>query len=93
VTAIEDSEFRLWVRLELRGEGLRYQADPLQLGKIRPLLSLSEKRVTKAVREELRKRYGFDETEVACDATYSSNEWRGKCRIAGEPMTYTVSSS
>ena len=63
------------------------------LGKMRPLLSLSEKRVTKAVRDELRKRYGFDETEVACDAACFSNEWRGKCRIGGEPLTYTVSSS
>lgn len=70
-----------------------YQADLLGLGKIRPLLSLSAKRVTRAVREELRKRYGFDETQVACDAICSSSEWRGRCTIAREPLTYKVFST
>jgi len=67
-----------------------YKARRPGLGTIHPLLSLTEKRVTKAVREELRNRYGLQGVEVTCEANRSSNEWRGTCKIAGERFDYRV---
>jgi hypothetical protein len=60
------------------------------LGKIRDLPSLSEKRITKAVRDELRKWYGPETVEVSCDATFHEGRWRGRCKIWGERFNYTV---
>lgn len=67
-----------------------YRADLPGLGKIRPLLSLSEKRVSMSVRSELRNRYGFDKVEVECKVVRSSNKWLGGCTIAGKPLKYEV---
>jgi len=60
------------------------------LGKITPFLALSEKRVTKAVRECLRHQYGFSAVEVSCEAHVEKNEWQGWCHISGEKWKYCV---
>lgn len=67
-----------------------YRVDLPGLGKIGALLSLSEKRVSKAVRKELRDRYGFDAVEVACNPIRYSDEWRGTCKISGELFAYKI---
>lgn len=63
------------------------------LGKIRALPSLSEKRITKTVRDKLRKWYGPENVEVTCDAAFHEGRWRGRCKIWGEQFDYTVSSN
>ena len=63
------------------------------LGKTRDLLSLSEKSITQAVRDELRKWYGPENVEVSCDATFHEGRWRGHCKIWGETCDYTVSAN
>ncbi len=63
------------------------------LGKIRGLLSLSEKRITKTVRDQLRNWYGPENVEVSCDASFHEGRWRGRCKIWGEQLEYTVSSN
>ncbi len=60
------------------------------LGKIRGLLNLSKKRVTIAVREELRRQYGFSYITVSCDAMLASDGWHGSCNICGEEFGYKI---
>ena len=60
------------------------------LGKIRPLATLSEKRITRATREALRGRYGYDRVEVSCSARLRGLEWRGRCEIDGVLYTYQI---
>ena len=64
-----------------------------KLGKIRDLGSLSEKRITKTVRDELRRWYGPENVEVSCDATFHAGRWRGRCKIWAERFNYTVSAN
>ena len=63
------------------------------LGKTRDLPSLSERRITKTVRDELRKWYGPENVEVSCDATFHEGRWRGRCKIWAERFDYTVSAN
>lgn len=58
------------------------------LGKIRGLRDLSEKRVTKAVRNELRGQYGPPAAEVSCNAVPTPAGWRGVCKINGNEFSY-----
>ena len=58
------------------------------LGKITPLGALSEKRITKAVRQSLRDQYGFPAVEVSCDADMPDGVWHGTCRIDGAHFRY-----
>jgi hypothetical protein len=60
------------------------------LGKNTPFLALSEKRVTKAVRECLRDEYGLAAVEVSCEASAGANEWHGRCQISGSRFEYRV---
>lgn len=66
------------------------QASVPGLGKIRGLQNLSQKRVTIAVREELRRRYGSPHVSVSCGATLTSDGWCGSCTIYGEKWRYKV---
>ncbi len=68
-----------------------YQASLPGVGKIRGLRNLTEKRVTKAVREELRRWYGFDDIEVTCEAALTAHGWEGRCKIHGEPLRFKLS--
>jgi len=61
------------------------------LGKIRGLDMLSQKRVTKAVREELRRNYGMPNVAVSCEATLASDGWLGSCTIHGKKFEYMCS--
>lgn len=67
-----------------------YQTLLPQLGKIRGVLNLSQKRVTKAVREELRRQYGLPYVSVSCQAALAVDVWRGSCRIHGEDFGYSI---
>jgi len=44
---------------------------------------LSEKRITKAVRESLRQKYGSDKVRVSCAAILVRGVWTGTCWIDG----------
>ena len=61
------------------------------LGKIRPLLMLSEKRITKAVRQALRQQFGDYDVDVSCSADLRGQEWRGRCEIGGISYGYRIS--
>ena len=61
------------------------------LGLHRSLRELSEKRITKAVRDALRNQYGVDNVEVSCSATLSQERiWTGKCRVDGTEYSYRL---
>jgi hypothetical protein len=60
------------------------------LGRKTPFLGLSEKRVTKAVREGLRHHFGLAAVKVSCDATIAKNEWHGRCQMSGKAWNYRV---
>jgi hypothetical protein len=60
------------------------------LGRNQNFPTLSEKRVTKAVRGALRDQYGDDGVEVSCSAAFENGEWIGACEIAGRSETYSV---
>lgn len=60
------------------------------LGRIVPFGSLSEKRITKAVRERLRQRYGESNVEVSCTAKFDGTGWNGACVIDGQPFRYRI---
>ncbi len=59
------------------------------LGKITPFRALSEKRVTKAVRQRLRDEYGPG-VEVSCQADVRDGVWQGTCWINGVQFRYRV---
>jgi hypothetical protein len=61
------------------------------LGLRAALHELSQKRITKAVREALRREYGLDNVEVSCTATLSQGRiWTGKCHINGIEYSYRL---
>jgi hypothetical protein len=68
-----------------------YRASLVGLGKIRGLEKLSQKRITKAVREELRRNYGLSHVAVSCDATLASDGWHGSCTIHDKDFEYMCS--
>lgn len=67
-----------------------YRVPLLRLGRNRPIQNLSQKRVTKAVREELRRHYGLSNVEVCCAAKLTPDGWRGSCKIYEEEFTYGI---
>jgi hypothetical protein len=71
--------------------GNGYQASLPGLGKIRGLLNLSRKRVTIAVRQELRRQYGLPYVIVSCEAALASKGWNGSCTIHGKKFEYMCS--
>jgi hypothetical protein len=60
------------------------------LGKNTDFSELSQKRVTKAVRQALRDRFGLRNVEVSCSATFNGTEWVGTCEIDGERHVYRI---
>jgi hypothetical protein len=62
-----------------------------RLGRIRVFQSLSEKRITKCVREALREEYGDHLDEVSCSAVFIDSYWCGTCQIDEERFTYSIS--
>jgi hypothetical protein len=67
-----------------------YRVPLLRLGRNRAIQNLSQKRITKAVREELRQRYGLSNVEVCCSARLTSDGWRGSCKIHQEDLSYKI---
>ena len=67
-----------------------FRKDIPGLGKIKPFPDLSPKRVTKCVRETLRKEYGFADVLVECFAEFKNGVWTGSCGIRGEPLIYKI---
>jgi hypothetical protein len=61
------------------------------LGKIREFEMLSEKRITKCIREALRLKYGNLVVRVSCSAEFRDSRWYGVCWIEGEKLNYTIS--
>jgi len=60
------------------------------LGKIRPFPELSEKRITKAVRKNLRSKYGDINVKVSCKAFFFEGMWLGECEIVGKKYKYEI---
>jgi hypothetical protein len=60
------------------------------LGKITPIRALSEKRVTKAVRQRLRDEYGVPGVEVSCEADMRDGVWQGTCWINSAQFRYRI---
>jgi|GEM_PF-1978954 len=67
-----------------------YRATIPGLGKIRSFRRLSEKRITKTVREALRMQYGDANIEVCCAACFEDDHWEGSCKILGTQHPYSV---
>ena len=63
------------------------------LGRYQAFDTLSEKRITKCVREALRKRFGFSAVTVSCSAEFDGREWRRACTSAGNPLGYRISAA
>lgn len=61
------------------------------LGRNKPIKDLSEKRITQATREALRKKYGTSSVEVSCFAMFNNGRWIGKCKIHGSAYDYEIS--
>jgi len=68
-----------------------YQGELAALGRNRSFENLSQKRITKAAREALRRQYGTENVEVACAAFLSRGEWVGNCTIGGRRLGYRIS--
>jgi hypothetical protein len=64
--------------------------DLLGLGRNKAFQDLSKKRVTKAVRNQLRESFGHDKVKVSCEARFHRKEWTGVCRIGGEEFRYRI---
>lgn len=60
------------------------------LGKNKLMSKLGEKRITKAVRENLRLKYGYLNVEVSCSAYFVNGIWQGKCKINNEVFNYKI---
>jgi hypothetical protein len=67
-----------------------HTANLYRLGQNVPFSQLSEKRITKRVREELRGAYGVQNVHVSCSASYINNTWQGECIIHGIRYKYTI---
>ena len=61
------------------------------LARNKSLLALSQKRITKAAREALRKKYAEKNVEVSCSAQVSAKQWHGECKLYGVEHRYTIS--
>ena len=75
----------------LLANGKGYQIPVPGLGKIQVFENLSQKRVTKAVREALRARYGEENVKVSCAAKFVDGCWEGKCTVRGQDLEYQIS--
>jgi hypothetical protein len=60
------------------------------LGRNQRFADLSEKQITRAVRDALRHKYGMARVWVSCEATFERDAWRGNCGIDGGHYDYRV---
>jgi len=60
------------------------------LGSNKAVPELSQVRITTAVREALRIRYGLENVRVCNAATLRAQVWRGRCWIDGTEHPYSV---
>ena len=62
------------------------------LGTNVPLSQLSEKRITKKVREHLRGIYGHGHgnVKVSCSASFMNGVWHGACDVNGNGYRYEI---
>jgi hypothetical protein len=60
------------------------------LGKNQSFSMLSQKRVTRAAREALRKQYDGERVEVSCAAYFTRGEWVGECRVDQHSHSYRI---
>jgi hypothetical protein len=68
-----------------------YEADLPGLGVRMLFIELSEKRVTRAVRDHLRGEYGHDNVHVSCSACLKDGRrWTGSCEINGSQLAYRI---
>ena len=58
------------------------------LGRNTSFQELSKQRITKAIRQGLRKEFGFSMVGVSCDADLKDGAWQGRCRIHGDELAY-----
>jgi hypothetical protein len=72
--------------LKVNGSSL----DVPSLGVRKSFPHLSEKRITKAVRNRLREEYGLHKVTVSCDAEPKGKSWQGRCSINGTFHTWTL---
>jgi hypothetical protein len=70
--------------------GNGYQTSLPGLGRNRGFQNLSQKRVSKAVRENLRKHYGLLNVEVGCTPELASDGWHGSCKLYEEKFHYKI---
>jgi hypothetical protein len=71
--------------------GNGYRASLSGLGRNRGFEELSQKRITKKVREVLRQKYGLPNVEVSCAASLTTHGWQGSCKIYSEEFRYKIS--
>jgi hypothetical protein len=62
------------------------------LARNKSFFKLSEKRITKAVRDALRRHYGDDRVRVSCSASLANGVWKGVCWIDGVKESYQLHS-
>jgi hypothetical protein len=60
------------------------------LGRNKPLSELSQKRITKAVRQALRAKYGLEAIACSCRAEIESGTWAGRCWIEGQEHVFKI---
>ena len=67
-----------------------FKVELLGLGKNKLISDLSEKRITKAVREKLRNEYGLLNVIVSCEADFFDKTWHGRCTINDVEYKYEI---
>lgn len=67
-----------------------FKAELPGLGKNKFISDLSEKRITKAVREKLRTEYGLLNVIVSCEAYIFGKTWHGRCTINDVEFKYEI---
>lgn len=60
------------------------------LGVLQRFDGLSEKRITKCVRNALREKFGHPAVTVSCSAEFDGARWIGACSVDGEPFHYKI---
>jgi len=86
---IESGEEILWPKLEVRNKpGMELPG----LGRNKKFSELSEKRITKCVREALHASFPGKKIEVSCSAHFDKvkGEWKGECEIDAQFYPYII---
>jgi hypothetical protein len=67
-----------------------YTSNIYGFGQRIPFLELSERWVTKKVKDQLRRAYGVKNIKVSSLASYINTTWQGECVINGIRYKYTI---